>query len=380
MAFLKITAKQDMNLDLSIQFKNAASTFTFACSNSLLLHFFETNLSSQNTNEQKNLLSILANIFAHEIIKFFGTKIPGGLFEVVNVFFSNSTNPNDVCLDVELELNSNSENYYAQLYGSQLVIESISKHILDKTILTQINQLTGYPIYKGQLILDEKYSVQLLDKIRTVDQRQLFLKCTYLVENNQLDFYFPQSIVTYFCSLILKKTTPNHLPFNTSLGKVFNELFVDLLETEAHVYAKCIFSEVIYVKDKQLMEFSLTSTQKLNQFEFFCDVKNKMFILKLLQLLNFKPMEEISVVASGDASKPKLNNLNLPFSVEIGVSYLNINEYKSLSEGDIIVFDKTCLSTEATLVDKCVINLNGMHFIAKLNNGSCTVTHFTKDW
>ncbi|MES2615360.1 MAG: hypothetical protein V4591_08095 [Bdellovibrionota bacterium] len=376
MSFIKIAKHQELKFETFLVLKNSTSTITLACQNSLLLNHYEYVPTSTNPtvkpHDDKSIMKILGYMFSHELVQFFGSKIPGGLFEIIDVTSSQPTDNGLAYVDIGLETNANENSTScARFYGTPLVIDSVNKHILEKTILTNINKVTGYPVYTNDIKIDSIYKINFLDKIRTLQARLPFLKCSYLIENNVVDFYFPEKIVCHFSSLLLRNSHSKMLNFNTLLGKIFAELFLNTLEAKFHVFAKIISVNVQYVKDKDFLEFNLESVH--NRFEFFSDVKNKLFLLKLLQAANFKPIIE-------NSTKPNLQPLNFPFSVEIGVSYLSQAEYKNLTEGDIIVFDKTCLSTDTPVVDKCVINLNGMSLIASITESSCQVTHFTKDW
>jgi len=363
MIHLKFQTTQELNPEIYIHLKNNAHSFVFACQNKLLLNYFES--MPQNNN---GIIVTLGHLFSHELVKFFAAKIEGGVFEVVEVS-SSTIVENLACVDV---LVNECEN--AKLYGTHQSVTAINKHILDKTVLTSVNKVTGYPILENNLKIDDNYIVRLNDNIRTLKNRMQFLKCSYLVENEVLEFYFTEKMVRHFCSLVLKNTNEKTLPFNILLGKIFSELFINYICTNAHIFAQPQSVELKYEKECNFLEFNLISSN--NQFEFFANSKNKLFLIKLLTAMNFTVKE----ISSGKNTTPKLNHLNLPFAVELGVTYLNQSEYKNLTEGDIIVFDKTCLSTETMSVNKCVINLNGLNLVASLYGDSCQVTHFTKDW
>ena len=388
MTFIKLIKNQTFDSEIYIKLKNNMSSFIFACKNNLLLNYFEC---ESNTNDNGLIIS-LGHLFSHELIKFFGTKIEGGLFEVLEVSPTMMIDQHHSFADIVIE-----ENAHARIYGTSADIDRVNKLILDKTILTQINKVTGYPVMANELKVDDVYKVRLLNSIRTLQNRFQFLKCSYEIEDTVLDFYFPEKIVRYFCALVIKNTNVKSFTFNVLLGKIFAELFLNYLCKNAHVFAKTKSVELKYVKEKEFLEFNLESMDPLvkpgddrkpqddKMFEFFADVKNKLFIIKLLTTMNFTKELDPGFrrgdnPGRDDNDKPNLSHLSLPFSVELGVTYLNQTEYKNLTEGDIIVFDKTCLSAETINVDKCVINLNGLNLVASLNNDSCQVTHFTKDW
>lgn len=371
MLLLRIVENQNLNFETYIKLKNKSSQIIFACENSLLLSFYEHN--PINPVSKETLVS-LGYLFSHEIVKYFASKIVGGLFEVIEVSTSTALDSHLNYTDVGFETDNSSQNIHcARLYGTPLVIDAVNKFILNESIGTKINKVTGYPILWKELNIDTVYHAYLREEIRILQQRIQFLKCTYLIENTAVDFYFPEKIVRHFCSLVLRNSALKPLlPFHVMLGKIFAELFIDYLSSIFHVFVKTQSVEIQYVKNKELLEFNLVSN--VNEFEFYTESKNKLFLIKLLTSLDFKE-------AKKSMEAPRLNQVPLPFSVEIGVTYLNQSEYKNLTQGDIIVFDKTCLSADTTHVDKCVINLNGQCMIASIHqNDTCQVTHFTKDW
>jgi hypothetical protein len=396
MLSLKIIENKNFVLETWIELKNKQNSLFFAFENQFLYNNINFIHKSKKT---KHEIYTLSYMLSHEIVKYLSSKISGGLFETENIHLSEPKINDLLSIDILVE-NEDGIHSNARFYGNNDVILELKKIILEKTVQSAIPKLTGYKSLARIIDLNKKYEVKILDTIRILRDRTQFLKCTFLVENTPIHFYFDKEIILYFCSYIIKNISlfnqnifeniqinENEISpeINPILGKIFSQLLSQILNSHFQTFFKLIKSEVIFIKEIDFLEFNLAPLDEKNSnqktttsFEFFIENKNTSFIYKLLRSANF--IEDSSSYSQKKENFPLLNKIQFPFSLEVGVTYVNESEFKNISEGDIILFDKTHLSTNNLEKNHCVINLNGTNFVSELNDHFCKITDVTKDW
>ncbi len=280
----------------------------------------------------------------------------------------------DEWVDILVENKEDHARFFpARLYASAAEIKALTKYILDKSVIEKLPKVTGYPTLLGEIRFDKTYKCALLDKIRQLSHRELYLNCTLMVEGQEMKFYFPPRTVQHFCAPLLKGFSQSQLPFNSILGKIFSNLLENFFNDHLNINAKVTKSAIEYVKEKEFLEFVLSSSN--HRLELFVEKKGREYVVKWLGAQGFSPLPPVA------ENKAKIDHIPVTLPVELGVVYLSAAEFKNLSLGDIIVFDKTCLNADSPQVDKAVVNLNGLGLEVSLgDSNSCQVTHFIKDW
>lgn len=371
MISFQIVGDHQTAFDVFFTLENQSSVLVFALEKHSILTYYGAHQDTPYTS-----VLALAHLFSFEVVRYLSSHIPGGLFRVLRVHcqpYAPAAGQHQTHVAFHPgTADRENEQYFASFYGTPLVVESVNRYILNSSVGSGIQKVTGYPALSAQMmILEEPYTLTLCDHVRMVSERLFILKCSYIIEGQLVDFYFDESMVRHFCTLVLKNTSLKRLlPFQLPQGKIFAELFLGFMTSCLPCFIETNSVELTHIKDKRLLEFTLVSDNK--QFAFFSEQKNVPFLVKLMYEL---PCEENTA-----GQKLSLEGQEVPFRAEVGVTYLTGKEYKNLTEGDILVFDKTCLSSERREIDTCVINLNGVGLVSSVQNGQCVVKHFTKDW
>ena len=363
---LKIMKNQEIVLENFVTLRNATSEVIFGFQNNVLFNYFDCTHIKPSDHIKYSLCQLLG----HELIKYFALKIPGGIFSISQI----GSPPTDYekLLSMDVSNDDEENNFILRIFSNYTFMKEIKHHILDNSILNLVPKVTGLSELKSKMsIQDKNYEISLLENVRTLKTRELLLKCSYIIEGKDVDFYFTEKIVNHFCTHVLAFSNEKILPFHLSLGKIFSNLFLEYLKTKCNIFAKKIDVELQYIKNKEFLEFHLNSEHHASQF--FVETKHKLLLIKLLSFLQLKP-----ITLADD--KLNLKSLKIPFPMEVGVVYLNEQEFRGLNEGDILVFDKTCLSPGMTNIEKCMLDFNGIQAVVQFNDERCEISHFTKDW
>ena len=140
---LKISKSQNTKTDVFIKLQNSKSELIFACDKSLLIQYFEYSLSYELS--EKHIIA-LSHLLAHELIKFFASKIGNELFDISSISMTNEITDDMSFVDIEIEGELNQETpYYARIYSSNTTIKNLTQHILNKSILKNVTKVTGHP-------------------------------------------------------------------------------------------------------------------------------------------------------------------------------------------------------------------------------------------
>ncbi len=362
--------KNQQASDLCLVFKNKSHELFFNLNSSDLFSTYDLILS-----EQQNNLAIraLCFLFAKEIIFCLGHRIAGGIFSLSEIRHSATAEKETLSIIVH-NSNQDTSSFSGVFSGSSEVISQLTTTLVNYAVLEKLPQLSGQPTLVGELPGNTKYKAALLEKLCTFHQRTRFLHVCFSVNQRKLDMYFPENTIRHFASFVLKKEYKEKLPVNKFLAQIFVHILTHYFEKQMHILVQALDHNIVYLKKGQFMELALGS--KENLFSIYIPLQHKNIITKILLENNFTPqLNENSQEATLSSQEP------LPFAVELGVAYLNLSELKNLAQGDIIVFDKTCVAPEQDSIETGVVNLNGSNLVISLATmPQCTVTHFTKDW